>query len=67
MYAHGHQARIEEVHMIVRTSVGYQVVSEKGRNLGDYDSKEAADKRLQRVEFFKHRRNRRRGRKRRNA
>lgn len=32
----------------------YRVVSEKGKNLGEYSSKLKAKKRLQQVEFFKH-------------
>lgn len=32
----------------------YRVVSHKGRNLGTYDSKSSAKKRLQQVEYFKH-------------
>ena len=41
--------------MIKKTSGGYKVVSEKGKNLGGpYKSKAAAEKRLRQVEFFKH-------------
>ena len=32
----------------------YRVLSEKGRNLGTYTSKEEAKKRLKQIEFFKH-------------
>ncbi len=32
----------------------WRVLSKKGRNLGTYDSKEQAEKRLKQVEFFKH-------------
>ena len=32
----------------------WQVLSEKGKNLGTYDSKEKAEKRLKQVEYFKH-------------
>lgn len=32
----------------------YRVLSEKGKNLGTYNSKEQAKKRLRQVEFFKH-------------
>lgn len=32
----------------------WQVQSEKGRNMGTYDTKEEAEKRLRQVEFFKH-------------
>jgi len=31
----------------------YKVLSKKGKNLGSYDSKEGADKRLKQVESFK--------------
>ncbi|MGB6198558.1 MAG: hypothetical protein WA871_07750 [Candidatus Acidiferrales bacterium] len=42
--------------MIKKTSAGYKVMSEKGKNLGGpYKSKAAAEKRLRQVEFFKHR------------
>jgi len=41
--------------MIKKTSAGYKVVSEKGKNLGGpYKTKAEADKRLRQVEFFKH-------------
>lgn len=33
----------------------YRVLSEKGRNLGTYNSRGAAEKRLRQVEYFKHR------------
>ena len=40
--------------MIKKTSGGYKVVSEKGKNLGGpYKSRAAATKRLRQVEFFK--------------
>lgn len=32
----------------------YRVLSQKGKNLGTYDSREAAEKRLKQVEYFKH-------------
>lgn len=32
----------------------YRVVSKKGKNLGEYDTREEAVKRLRQVEFFKH-------------
>lgn len=32
----------------------YRVFSEKGRNMGTYDSMSAAKKRLRQIEFFKH-------------
>lgn len=41
--------------MIKKTASGYQVKSEKGKNLSKPNlSKEAAEKRLRQVEFFKH-------------
>jgi hypothetical protein len=40
--------------MIRKTSGGYKVLSEKGKNLGGpYKSKAQAQKRLRQVEFFK--------------
>lgn len=40
--------------MIIKTSKGYVVKSEAGKNLGGpYASKEQAKKRLQQVEYFK--------------
>ena len=42
--------------MIKKVKGGYKVVSEKGKNLGGpYPTKAAAKKRLQQVEYFKHR------------
>jgi hypothetical protein len=32
----------------------FKVVSESGRNMGIYDSEKEAKKRLQQVEYFKH-------------
>jgi hypothetical protein len=42
--------------MIKKVSAGYKVASEKkGKNLGGpYKTREAAEKRLRQVEFFKH-------------
>lgn len=41
--------------MIKRVEEGYQVLSEKGKNLGGpYKTLEEAKKRLRQVEFFKH-------------
>ena len=41
--------------MVKKTSSGYKVVSEKGKNLGGpYKSKSEAEKRLRKVEYFKH-------------
>lgn len=38
---------------IVKVGDKWQVQSHKGRNMGTYDTKEAAEKRLKQVEFFK--------------
>lgn len=41
--------------MIRKKTDGYYVVSEDGKNLGGpYKTKEAAEKRLKQVEYFKH-------------
>jgi len=41
--------------MIKETKSGFKVISKKGKNLGGpYKSKEAAEKRLKQVEYFKH-------------
>jgi len=41
--------------MIVKTAKGYEVHSEKRKNLGGpYKTKEEAQKRLRQVEYFKH-------------
>jgi hypothetical protein len=43
------------VQMIKKAEGGYKVLSEKGKNLGGpYKTKKEAEKRLQQVEFFKH-------------
>ena len=42
------------VEKIVKKDGKYQVQSEKGRNLGTYDTKEEAEDRLKEVEMFKH-------------
>jgi len=42
--------------MIRKTKSGWKVVSEDGKNLGGpYKTREAAEKRLRQVEYFKHR------------
>lgn len=41
--------------MIKKIKGGYQVLSEKGRNMGKYKTEEEAKKRLQQIEYFKHR------------
>jgi hypothetical protein len=40
--------------MIRKTKNGYRVVSEKGRNMGEYKTEVEAKKRLQQIEYFKH-------------
>lgn len=40
--------------MIRKVSNGYQVQSEKGRNMGTYKTEKEAKKRLQQIEYFKH-------------
>lgn len=40
--------------MIKKIKNGYQVQSEKGRNMGMYKTEEEAKKRLQQIEYFKH-------------
>jgi|GEM_PF-1256187 len=53
-----HSTELIEKKMIVKTAKGYMVKSEKGRNLGGpYQTKEAAEKRLRQVEYFKSRKN----------
>lgn len=43
--------------MIIKKKDGYHVVSEKGKNLGGpYKTRAEAVKRLQQVEYFKHKR-----------
>ena len=39
---------------IVKTDDGYEVKSEKGKNLGKTTSLAAAKKRLRQIEYFKH-------------
>jgi hypothetical protein len=40
--------------LIRKVKEGYRVVSESGRNMGTYTTKEEADKRLKQTEYFKH-------------
>ena len=48
-------AQLYKVSFIKKLPNGkYRVVSEKGKNLGTYNSKAAAKKRLKQVEYFKH-------------
>jgi hypothetical protein len=49
------RSRTREALVIKKTAGGYKVLSEKGKNLGGpYKTKKEAEKRLQQVEFFKH-------------
>jgi len=41
--------------MIRKVKDGYRVVAESGRNMGTYATKEAAQRRLRQIEFFKRR------------
>jgi len=43
--------------MIRKVKEGFRVLSEKGRNMGTYPTKEEAKKRLRQIEFFKHLKN----------
>ncbi len=50
-----HKALCEEVIRVIRkVKEGYRVLSESGRNMGTYATKEEAKKRLRQIEFFKH-------------
>ena len=41
--------------MIIKTSAGYKVVSESGKNLGGpYKTRAEAERRLKQIEYFKH-------------
>lgn len=40
--------------MIRRKGRKFQVVSHTGKNLGTYTTREAAERRLRQVEYFKH-------------
>jgi hypothetical protein len=40
--------------MIRKIKEGYRVLSEKGRNMGTYKTEGGAKKRLQQIEYFKH-------------
>ncbi len=42
--------------MIKKVKEGYRVVSDSGRNMGTYRTKEGAEKRLRQIEYFKHKR-----------
>ena len=49
------QAKIKKVTEDGKTK--YRVVSESGKNLGTYSTEAEAKKRLQQVEYFKHKNN----------
>jgi ribosomal protein S4E len=40
--------------MIKKVKEGYRVVSDSGRNMGTYRTKEEAERRLRQIEYFKH-------------
>ena len=40
--------------MIRKVQGGYRVLSESGRNMGTYQTKAEAEKRLRQIEMFKH-------------
>jgi hypothetical protein len=40
--------------MIKKEGDKYRVEAESGRNMGTYDTKKEAKKRLQQIEYFKH-------------
>lgn len=44
---------VKETH-IVEHGGGYRLLSHEGKNLGDFDSKEAAEKHEREVQYFKH-------------
>ena len=44
------------MNVIRKVKEGYRVLSESGRNMGTYATKEEAEKRLKQIEYFKHRR-----------
>ncbi len=43
----------EVIEVIRKVKGGYRVLSEKGRNMGTYATKEEAEKRLRQIEYFK--------------
>jgi len=40
--------------VIRKVKEGYRVLSESGRDMGTYATKEEAEKRLKQIEYFKH-------------
>lgn len=40
--------------MVVKEGEKYVIRSEKGKHLGDYPTKEEAERRLKQIEYFKH-------------
>jgi len=51
----GSHVNKEDRIMIRKIKEGYRVLSESGRNMGTYPTKEEAEKRLRQIEYFKHR------------
>jgi len=47
--------------MIRKVKEGYRVLSESGRNMGTYATKEEASRRLRQIEFFKRRKGGKKG------
>ena len=47
--------------MIKKVKEGYRVVAESGRNMGTYATKEEAERRLRQVEYFKRRKQPKKG------
>lgn len=56
MEIHSHSDK-EVIPVIRKVKEGYRVVSESGRNMGTYATKEEAKKRLKQIEYFKHTKN----------
>ena len=54
VYLNQSQTLIKEATISKLPNGKYRVLSMKGKNLGTYDSHEAAKKRLKQVEYFKH-------------
>jgi hypothetical protein len=54
-YYYNCQVMIKEAFIRKMPNGKYRVLSEKGRNLGEYSSRKGAQKRLRQIEFFKHR------------
>lgn len=48
------QGSLKKTSVIVKVKDGWQVQSEKGRNMGTYKTKKEADERLRQIEYFKY-------------